>query len=189
MEIVEPIRDKRQLEAIKKVLRGSNLRDYALFVLGINSGLRVSDLLGLKVGDVVDAKENPRDRIRLRELKTGKLKDFPLGPSAGKAVCEYLATRSGYQLSEPLFLSRKCGGAIGRTHAYAIINQAARSVGITDRIGTHSMRKTFGFWAYREGKDVALIQKLLNHSHPAVTLRYIGVSRDQMDNVYLTINL
>ena len=73
MELVEPIRNKKQIDAMKKYLKGQNMRDYLLFVLGINSGLRISDLLKLKVEEVLD-----RDRISIREQKTGKGKDFPL---------------------------------------------------------------------------------------------------------------
>ena len=65
MEFVQPIRDKKQIEAIKRHLKGNEygLRDLCLFTLGINSGLRISDLLKLKVGDVVDAGGKPLDRI------------------------------------------------------------------------------------------------------------------------------
>ncbi|WP_245867347.1 hypothetical protein SPSIL_013860 [Sporomusa silvacetica DSM 10669] len=73
MELVEPIRNKKQIDALKKYLRGQNIRDYLLFVLGINSGLRISDLLKLTVGDV-----QGQDRISVREQKTGKAKDFPI---------------------------------------------------------------------------------------------------------------
>jgi integrase len=96
MEFVQPIRDKRQLEAIKRILKGNpgtGSRDHCLFVLGINSGLRVSDLLSLTVGDVVDEKGKLRDRITLREQKTGKAKNFPISQTAAKAIKEYLATR------------------------------------------------------------------------------------------------
>ena len=72
MEFVQPIRDKKQLEAMKKILKATSIRDYCLFILGINSGLRISDLLTLKVSDVTDEKGKIKDRISLREQKTGK---------------------------------------------------------------------------------------------------------------------
>lgn len=86
MEYVQPIRDKKILDTMKKVLRSSNLRDYNLFILGINSGLRISDLLNLKVSDVCDEKGKIKDRIVIREKKTNKLKDFPLGETSKKAL-------------------------------------------------------------------------------------------------------
>jgi integrase len=193
MEFVEPIRDKRKIDAMKKVLRGGNMRDYCLFVVGINSGLRISDLLGLTVGDVItnakaDARGKVLDRITLRERKTGKSKDFPLSDNARKAIAEYLDTRQ-YTRSEPLFISRKHGAALQRAQAWKVINDAARAVGIKDRIGTHTLRKTFAYHAYKSGRDITLIMRLLNHASPATTLRYIGITRDQLDDVYLTINL
>jgi len=191
MEFVQPIRDKAKIDAMKRQLRGNEfgLRDHCLFVLGINSGLRISDLLSLTIGDVVDDKGRVRDRIVLREQKTGKSKDFPISDTAAKAIREYLGIRRGGAAGEPLFLSRKGGGHLQRAQAYKVINDAARAVGITEQIGTHTLRKTFGYHAYKDGKDVTLIQKLFNHSSPAVTLAYIGITREDLDNVYLTLNL
>lgn len=188
MEFVQPIRDKKQLEAMKKILKAGNIRDYALFVLGINSGLRISDLLQLTVGDVMQDNGAIRDRISLREQKTGKVKEFPLGATTIKALKEYLSTRPAKQ-DEVLFPSRKGQGALTRQQAYNILNDAARAVGIQEAIGTHTLRKTFGYWAYKSGVDITRIQKLLNHSSPSVTLAYIGITQDELDNVYLTLNL
>ncbi|SPF53465.1 putative integrase/recombinase YoeC [Candidatus Desulfosporosinus infrequens] len=186
MEYVEPIRDRKKIEAIKKILRGSNLRDYVLFTLGINFGLRVSDLLNLKVSDVLDEKGRVRDRITVREKKTGKTKTFPFSDIVIKALKEYLVDT----LSErALFPSRKGGGPITRQQAYRIINDAAKMVGIKGKIGTHTLRKTFGYHAYMSGVDVTRIQSLLNHSSPKETLRYIGITQDELDDVYLNLNL
>lgn len=187
MEFVEPIRDRKQIEAMKKVLKAGSLRDYALFSLGINSGLRISDLLKLRVSDVADGKAI-RDRITIRETKTNKAKDFPLGKTVKKALQEYLFSASASP-DAVLFPSRKGGGALTRQQAYNIINDAARAVGIKDNIGTHTLRKTFGYWAYKQGVDITMIQKLLNHSAPSVTLRYIGITQDQIDDVYLALEL
>lgn len=187
MEFVQPIRNLKQIETIKKLLKQQNLRDYCLFVLGINSGLRISDLLKLKISDVIE-KNKVKDRIRLREIKTGKYKDFPLSDNTKSAIKEYLKTRD-YKENEPLFLSRKNKGFLMRNQAYKIINDVAKSVGIKEKIGTHTLRKTFGYHAYNNGYDIALIQKLFNHSSPSVTLRYIGITQDEMDDVYLSLDL
>lgn len=189
MEFVEPIRDKQKIEAMKKVLRGTNMRDYCLFVLGINSGLRVSDLLALRIENVVNSSRKVLDRIELKEQKTGKTKNFPIGATARKAIMEYLQERPSYELSEPLFISRKGNHPIRRVQAWKSLHKAAEAVGIQERIGTHTLRKTFGYHAYQQGKDITLIQKLLNHASPSVTLSYIGITQDDMDDVYLTINL
>ena len=187
MEFVQPIRNLKQIETIKKLLKQQNLRDYCLFVLGINSGLRISDLLKLQVIDVIE-NGKIKDRIRLREKKTNKFKDFPLSEKTKQAIKEYLKTRN-YKENEPLFISRKNKGFLLRQQAYKIINDVAKSVGIKEKIGTHTLRKTFGYHAYNNGYDMAIIQKLFNHSSPAITLRYIGITQDEIDDVYLGLDL
>lgn len=187
MEFVQPIRDLKQIDTIKKLLKQQNMRDYCLFVLGINSGLRISDLLKLKISDIIE-RNKIKDRIRLREKKTNKFKDFPLSNSTKQAIKEYLKTRN-YTEDEPLFISRKNKGFLLRGQAYKIINEAAKSIDIKEKIGTHTLRKTFGYHAYNNGYDITLIQKLFNHSSPSVTLRYIGITQDEMDNVYLSLEL
>lgn len=188
MEFVQPIRDKKKIESIKKILKATNLRDYCLFILGINSGLRISDLLNLQVSDLVNEKGKVKDRITIREKKTNKNKDFPISDTAKKAIDLYLQSRESIA-SEPLFISRKRRGFLKRQRVYRIINDAARSVGIKEKIGTHTLRKTFGYHAYQAGKDITLIQKLLNHSSPRETLTYIGITQDDLDDVYLNLNL
>lgn len=181
MELVEPIREKRQIQGMKKYLRGQNVRDYLLFTLGINSGLRISDLLKLTVEDVM------KDRIIIREKKTGKTKDFPLSDICKKAVIEYLKETG---LSEGvLFPSRKSGRPLSRVQAYRILNDAATQIGIKEAVGTHTLRKTFGYHAYQNGVDITRIQKLLNHSAPSITLAYIGITKEELDAVYITLNL
>lgn len=182
MELVEPIRNKKQITALKNYLRGQNIRDYLLFVLGINSGLRISDLLTLTVEEV-----HNQERIRIREQKTGKMKDFPLSETCKKAIQEYL-NATGIATGA-LFRGRKGSNPITRVQAYRILSEAAKAIGITESIGTHTLRKTFGYHAYMNGTDVTRIQKLLNHSAPSVTLSYIGITKEELDNVYIHLNL
>lgn len=193
LEIVEPIRHEKQLKGMSNYLKGKNLRDYTLFILGINSALRISDLLNLLVVDVYDRdKKLIRDRITLREKKTGKTKDFPLSDICQRAIKLYLENFCIYTNSDFLFPSRKgCTHQrpISRVQAWRILNEAARNVGIEGRIGTHTLRKSFGYWAYRRGYDIVRIQKLLNHSSPGITLAYIGITRDELDEVYLNLQI
>jgi len=182
MNYVEPIRDKKQINEMKAYLKNRNIRDCLLFVLGINSGLRISDLLSLKISDIKD-----RDRIIIQEKKTGKTKDFPLSETCKQTINEYLSITkrdSGW-----LFKSKKSHLPISRVQSYRIMNMAARAVGINEAIGTHTLRKTFGYWAYKGGADVTRIQKLLNHSAPSVTLAYIGITKDELDTIYINLNL
>lgn len=191
MKQVDAIRDKATIEKMKRYLLSKNNRDYALFVLGINSGLRVSDLLSLKVSDVMES-DKLKDRITLTERKTGKRKDFPLSDTAKKALSLLLGEKQNDTRSicdSWLFPSRKGNEALTRGQAWRILNDAGRYAGLKESIGTHSMRKTFGYHAYKKGLDLSLIQKLLNHSSPAITLAYIGITREDMDDVYLSLNL
>ena len=182
MELVEPIRDKKQIQGMKKYLKGQSSRDWLLFILGINSGLRISDLLELTVESVKD-----RERIVIREKKTGKAKDFPISEVCKRAISEYLK-ETGINAGV-LFPSRKGDKAISRIQAYRILSDAAGHVGIKEAVGTHTLRKTFGYHAYQNGVDITRIQKLLNHSAPSITLAYIGITKEELDAVYISLNL
>lgn len=192
MERVQPIRDPKQIEAIKKILKGQSARDYLLFTLGINCGLRISDLLELKI-DQVWTGSAPVNQIEVREKKTKKLKLFKLGENPKKAIKEYIAQLGEYSMQDPLFSSKKTDQgtpkAISRQQAYNIINSAADFIGITERIGTHTLRKTFGYHAYKKGHDLAYIQKLFNHSSQAITLEYIGITQENLDDITVSLNL
>jgi integrase len=188
VEFVQPIRDKKKLESMRKILGASSKRDELLFTLGINSALRISDLLKLTIGDVVNDKGKPQEYIDVKETKTSKAKRFPLTPKVVKAVNAYLLERPNAELREPLFRSKK-GGAITRQHAWLVINKAAEAVGITDKIGTHTLRKTWAYHAYKAGTDITLLQQALNHAAPSITLRYIGITQDDINNVYLSLDL
>ncbi|TCP54439.1 phage integrase family protein [Tumebacillus sp. BK434] len=172
MELVQPIRDKKQIDEMKKVLRKQSLRDWFLFVLGINTGLRVSDELTLKVKNVRN-----QTHITIKESKTDKDKRFRINGALRECIDEYIERMDDEAW---LFPSRKGDKAISRVQAYRILNAAAEKVGV-EEIGTHTMRKTFGYHHYKQNKDVAMLQKLFNHSAPSVTLRYIGIEQDEMD--------
>lgn len=192
MDFVQPIKDQAKIEAMKKVLKTKRLRDYALFVLGINSGLRISDLLALKVEDILTTEGNVSDRITLSGERTGKTQVFPIGPSAREALKEHLA-QSALAPTSPLFPSRKGNQGkirpISREQAYRILNDAAKTVGIKENIGTHTLRKTFAYHAYKNGHDLSMIQKILNHSAPSVTLRYIGITQEEPGDVRFSMDL
>jgi integrase len=170
------------------ILNGKRGRDRLLFIMGINTALRISDLLSLTVGDVMDEEGQILKTVELREKKTGKGKRFPLNESVRSALLDYLAERQGCSRSEPLFPSQK-GGTLGRSHAWRIINAAGKSVGL-ENIGAHSLRKTFAYHVYKmTDGDIGLVQKLLNHSASTITLRYIGIDRERMDKAFLDLNL
>ncbi|SDW38464.1 Phage integrase family protein [Marininema mesophilum] len=190
MEFVQPIRDPKQIQAIKKILLAQSARDHLLFVLGINCGLRISDILQLRIGDVITDRGKPKPYYELREQKTKKGRRFPFGKNVLKAIELYIDEVGGSQNSDSyLFKSRQGAQPITRQRAHQIINSAARSIGIKEKIGTHSLRKSFGYHAYKSGVDISLLQSIFNHSAPSVTLRYIGITQDDMDDVILNLNL
>lgn len=169
MNEVQPIKSIRDISRMKKALRG---RDLLLFTLGINTALRISDLLTLTTSDVSG------DYIVLTESKTKKTKRIKINASAREAIRK-LAPEEG-----PLFPSRKGGKSISRVQAYRILNAAAERAGVTVEIGCHSLRKTAGYHTYKKTGDIALTMKLLNHSSERETLRYIGLDAETLDDTY-----
>ena len=173
--IVEPIRSKLQIRQVEEYLANKSKRNRLLFVLGTNSGLRVSDMLNLNVSNLRN-----KTHIEIKEQKTSKFKKFPINDKLKKLIQEFIKNKDD---DEPLFLSQK-QQRLDRSQVYGILNEACSAVGITVNIGTHSMRKSFGYHHYKQFKDVAMLQMILNHSNPKITLRYIGIEQDEIDNSY-----
>ena len=181
LKFVQPIRDREKIENMKMELLKTGYRNYLLFVVGINTGLRISDILRLTVLDVKN-----KSHIITNEQKTGKTKRFLINSQLRLELDKYVYDMYYYDF---LFQSNKVRNKpINRQQAYKILNDAASKIGLSE-IGTHSLRKTFGYWHYQQYKDIALLQELFNHSSPSITLRYIGINQDIMDktieNFYL----
>ncbi|MEK4221494.1 tyrosine-type recombinase/integrase [Bacillus sp. FSL W8-0116] len=173
---------------MKAYLRGKNKRDYLLFMVGISSALRISDILNLKVKDVWTGKK-PVEYIDLNEKKTGKYKRFPVTPNLSKAIKEYMAEYNG-KPDDYLFVSRVGQNKpITRQYANLMLNNACDMVGITEPFGTHGMRKTWGYWAFKQGISLDYISIALNHRSIAETKRYLGLLQEDLDNIYLQVNL
>ena len=188
MNTVEPIRDKNKIKLMKTVLKNKSIRNWLLFTLGINTGLRISDLLKLKISDVSNGKV--KENVYIREKKTGKEKNFKINDTARKAIKEYLDSLNKYDPDWYLFKSKKgINRPITRIQAYDILNDSARECGIEGNIGTHTLRKTFGYHARIKGVGIEILQRIFNHSAPGITMRYIGISQDEMEDVYLDLNL
>lgn len=188
MNLVEPIRDLSKLLEIKRRLKRRNPRDYLLFTLGVNTALRVSDLLALRVKDVTNPDGTVKTFLTLREKKTGKDKRIRLNESAREAI-EFYLERVNPEPSDWLFKSSRTGKPLTRVHAWRLLNEWAREVGIADRIGTHTLRKTWGYQARKAGVPLELIQAKLGHSSPAITRRYIGITADEIEDVEEKVNL
>lgn len=89
---------------------------------------------------------------------------------------------------EPLFITQQ-HNRLDRNQAYRIISRAAKLLNIPDKIGTHSLRKTFGYHHYKQFDNIELLQKIFNHSYSAITLRYIGIEQDIIDESYMNFYL
>lgn len=174
---VQPIRDKQQLEDMKWALkRHCSERDYILFILGCETGLRVGDLLKLKTKQIIGLKSKREKVLKVKEGKTQKIRNIYIDKCFVE-VFQYASQLNG----DWLFPSRKGDKAITPTQAYRQLNKAADFADV-EHVGNHTLRKTFGYWFYKATKDVALLQEILNHSHPKITLRYIGISEEEKTN-------
>ena len=167
MKFVEPIRDVEKIKDIELYLQkkhGEKMR--IMFLTGIYTGLRVSDILKLRVRDV-----KGKSRISIKEQKTGKERIIAINP-----VLE------NYEALIPT--ERSTGISLSRTYAWRILHEAGKQFGI-DSLGTHSMRKTFGYHFYLQTQDTAILQKIFNHSSESITLRYIGIDQKRVEDVML----
>lgn len=175
---VEPIRDKEKIEQMRKILKRSSYRDYAIFHVGLNTGLRISDILELKVADVKNKTHITLKDRKTRHVKSKAYRKIKINLGMQEFFADYI---EGMHDDDYLFTSRKgTNQPITRQHAWRVIKEAAAKVGIED-IGTHTMRKSFGYHYYQKTKDVALLQGIFNHSAPSITLRYIGINQDKLD--------
>jgi len=178
MNFVQPIRDPDTIQEIELYLKNKCERDYILFLLGIYTGLRISDILSLKVKDL-----KGKDFLVIREKKTKRKKNngrsIELNPILKKELKKFLKNKANHEY----VIKSRVGKnkPITRERAYMILKEAAQEYKV-DSLGCHSMRKTLGFHLYQQTKDVVLVQKALNHEDPEYTLRYIGIEQDQVNS-------
>jgi site-specific recombinase XerD len=187
VEYVDPIKDIEKINAIKKNLKKQSQRDVLLFVFGINTGIRISELLSLKVEDVWDGEEI-KGFVTIKDEKTDKVKAYYINNSVKKELGHYLSNLA-FKDSDYLFKSKKDIQPITRQQAYRIINHAAREVGVAGKIGTHTLRKTFGYHAYRKGIAVSILMSIYNHHSSAETLRYLGIDKNEEHLIKVDVNL
>ena len=189
MGTTQPIRNKETIEVIKKYFKENNVRNYLLFVLGINTALRISDILKLKWKDIYDFKNDEiKSHIALVEQKTGKETLVAINQSV-KAALETFRNTNKVRPDEFIFRSRKGENKpIGRTRAYTIFADAAKSLNI-EKFSCHSLRKTFGYHAWKKNQNPVLLMEVYNHSSFAITRKYLGILQEDKDSVFLSILL
>jgi len=182
MNVVEPIRSKNRIKQIRgNLYRQKNKRDYLLFVFGINSGLRIGDLLSLKLGDIKNSQGDLKDHLDIKEQKTGKTRRVFFNKQIKEALDFFLEKTNIFDLDQYLFINEKSkkNKPITRIRAYQLINKWCKDTGLNCKVGGHTLRKTFGYHLRMQGISIEQISSLLNHQNIKVTFRYIGISQDE----------
>lgn len=133
----EPIKSRKDIATIEQYLKAHNKRDYVIWVLGLNSGLRVSDIVRLNVADVVG-----KTHIKIIEKKTGKDKTFYINDKLKRVLKDFT---KGRNLDEPLFLGKQ-GKRLDRSEVYRFLNSACKELQIAINVGTRTMRKTYCYF-------------------------------------------
>lgn len=193
MSKTQPIKELEQINALKEYfLERGQFRNYALIVLGMNTSLRISDILDLRWKDVYNYRYNKfRKHLIVIEKKTKKKNTIALN----KAIIEALELlrRKQYQRILPdqyIFVSQKGENKpITRQCAYTIIKRAGKKLGFEETIACHTLRKTFGYQAWKKGVPPALLMSIYNHSSYEITKRYLGISQDERDQVFMKVIL
>ena len=195
MNFVEPIRDRKKIAQIKNQLRGQRrYRDLLLFVVGINTALRISDLLKLRVEHFFDDHQRIRQRFWIKEQKKGKRQEVAINDSIQEVLEEYLTAYPEITGDHKhfIFFNTKANSfmqPIRRGQSWKVITSICRQVGLRGNFGTHSLRKTWGYHARMQGVDLALIMHRLNHESIAYTKRYLGITDDELQAVSKRLNL
>ena len=186
-----PIKDKEALHSFRDYYKDTrpNPRNYSLIVTGLNTAFRISDLLSLRWRDVCRTDGVLRDHICITEQKTGKTRSVPINAVLRQTLTSYRDFCSETAPQDFLFSSsRYKSSPLSRSQAYRIVRNAAESCGISEHVGCHSLRKTFGYHAWKQGTPPALLMDIYNHSSYRVTKHYLGIDQDERDSVFYDID-
>lgn len=180
---VQPIREIRDIDAIKKLI-SCNVRDRLLFTMGINNGLRVGDLLKIRVSDLKYVKQN--EAIKITEQKTKKENILMINKATYKILRQYFEELKPED-DDFLFKSRKGDNSALTVEAVnSKIKSWCRAINLKGNYGTHSLRKTFGYIQRKiYGVSFEILCKRFNHSSPAVTMRYLGIEDKEVNGILM----
>ena len=192
MSVTQPIRNTEQLKLLKSYYLSEkrNPRDYMLIILGLNTALRISDILRLTYGDVYDYQRKEwKTHIVIIEQKTGKQNRIYMNREV-KTVFRNYTDPSSCTPSTWIFTSQKQKkGHLSRYQAYRIVKAAGAFAGLNESISCHSLRKTFGYHAWIQGTAPDLLMSIFNHSAYQITKRYLCIEQDDKDEVFAKIKL
>lgn len=183
---VDPIRDEKQIKRIKRKLKKENPRDYLLFVMGINNGLRISDLLKVEVGQVCYLEAG--ETLQIIEQKTKKNNVLMINQTIYEALHLYLKEES-FKDSDYLFQSRNKdveGNPKPLTRETVSKMVKKWTIGMQGNYSTHSLRKTWGYIQRTKfGVSFEVICKRFCHSSPAITMKYLGIEDKEVNGILL----
>lgn len=181
-----PDADKRQIACRNKML----------FLIGMNVGIRGSDLRTLKWNFFFKDNGEFKEFYTLQPKKQRKQHKFVklyFNQTVKKAISDYVNEYPIEDMNGYLFQSRKGNEPIAVASLWRIIKESAAEAGIEQNIGSHSLRKSWGFWCWHEAEDknkaLVILQKCFNHSSTQVTLKYIGLLDDEISDMYYSIEL
>ncbi len=201
----EPIKSMDDIFRISKFLiDNGRYRDNMLFIVGINFGLRVSDLRMLRFSNLINDNLTFKNRFAVFEKKTRntrkrkKNRYITINHAVIEAVTLYLEHTPGVSLSDYMFRSISNNGGNSNTPISTrsidrILKGIANDLDLNIKMSTHTLRKTFCYhqmvMSHNDSRKLMLLQKMLNHSSPAQTLDYIGITSDEIDEAYKNLNL
>ncbi len=184
-----PIKNRKKLTRFRNYYKEVKYhpRNYALIVLGLNSALRIGDILSLRWRDVyVDSRKEYRPHLSVTEMKTGKKNILAINDSSKEALEFYRRSLDAFDRNNYIFASQKAPhNRICRSQAFRIIKKAAVYCGLEEHISCHSLRKTFGYYAWQNGTPPAMLMNIYNHSSYEITKRYLGIEQAEKDEVFL----
>lgn len=192
MAATEPIRDKGELKNFMEYYRRTepNVRNYALIVLGLHTALRISDILMLKWKDVFDFETQLFcGHLYVHEKKTGKQNIIALNSHVTDALWSFRQVRKPQPEDFIFTKNSNYGIPLSRSQAFRIVKRAAEISIHASHVSCHSLRKTFGYHAWKQGTPPALLMDIYNHSSYRVTKRYLGIDQDDRDSVFMKIDL
>ena len=201
----DPIKDMQDIIRISEYLISQNrYRDNMLFIVGINFGLRVSDLLVLRFSDLINPDCSFRDSFAIIEKKTSNTRKvkrnryISINTAVVEAVTLFLENTPDVRLSDYLFRSESNRGSnqnkpISRRSVDRILKGIGEDLDIQAHMSTHTLRKTFGYhqmvMSGNDTRKLLLLQKIFGHSTSAMTLEYIGITIEEIEDAYRNLNL
>lgn len=191
MGTTQPIRDKQELKIFMDYYHSvhPSQRNYTLIVFGLHTALRISDILNLKWCDVYDFETNHfLEHLFITEKKTGKKNVIALNTHVKEALILYKKERCPSPFDYIFTKATDCHTPLCRSQAFRIIKQAAEEALHEEHISCHSLRKTFGYHAWKQGTPPALLMDIYNHSSYSVTKKYLGIDQDERDSIFLTMD-